>query len=404
MPLSELADIALDQMSASPLPVYRENLFTPDALRNPYGHYAAIRNLGPVVLLGDTGIHAVGRFEDVQRALRTPDVLISARGVGFNDIINAHVPEPTVIHSDGARHRILRNNLARPLMPAALKQHREALKGMITVQVREAIGIGRFDAIERLARYLPVAAISYLVGLPEDGRHNMLRWAAAQFDMQGPMTPALEQAVGVFRESRAYLQSFDPSQLREGSWAEALFTAVAEGRLTEGEARAAVSGYMLPSLDTTINSKGSLLYNLARNPDQWTLLKADPTLIASAVLENVRLSAVVRWFSRYAEEDYVQEGVSIPKGSRVMLMYASANRDERHYPDPDRYDVTRNPQDQLGWGTGPHMCIGMHLAKLEMEVLLEALVENVEEIEADEPVVGANNGLYGFESLPLRLN
>ena len=132
-------------------------------------------------------------------------------------------------------------------------------------------------------------------------------------------------------------------------------------------------------------------------------LRRDPSLISSAVFEGVRHSAVVRWFSRLAVADYRAADVFVPEGTRVMVMYGSANRDERHYQDPDRFLVDRNPQDQLGWGTGPHMCGGMHLARLEMEVLLEALVENVETLEVDQPVLGTNRGLYGFESLPMRM-
>lgn len=385
-------------------PVYDGDIFSDEALRYPYEHYAAIRALGPVVRLRGHDLYAVARFDDVQGALRSPEALISGRGVGLNDIINAPMPEPTVIHSDGARHRTLRNNLSKPLMPAALRQHRAMLKGMIETQVRECVGNGTFDGIERLARHLPVAAISYLVGLPEDGRQNMLRWAAAQFNMQGPYSPELDEAVSTFRESRAYLTNLDPATLREGSWAHRLFEAAREGKLTDGEARAAVSGYVLPSLDTTISSKGNLLYNLGRFEDQWLRLRREPELIASAVVEGMRFNSVVRFFSRFAESDYRQGEVAIPAGSRVVLMYAAANRDERHYDEPDRFDIARNPQDQLGWGTGPHMCVGMHLAKLEMEVLLEALVENVEMIEVDEPRYGANKGLYGLESLPMRLH
>lgn len=384
-------------------PVYESDIFSDDGLRYPYEHYSAMRALGPVVRLRGHDFYALTRFDDVQAALRDPETLISGRGVGLNDIINDPIPEPTVIHSDGARHRTLRNNISRPLMPAALREHRAMLKGMIETQVRDCVGIGTFDGVERLARHLPIAAIAYLVGLPEDGRQNMLRWAAAQFNLQGPYSPALEAAVSTFRESRAYLTTFDPSQLRQGSWADRLFKLVEEGKLTEGEARAAVSGYVLPSLDTTISSKSNLLYNLGRFQDEWLRLRHEPQLIPSAVVEGMRFNSVVRYFSRFAKTDYNNGDVAIPAGSRVALMFAAANRDERHYANPDRFDITRNPQDQLGWGTGPHMCVGMHLAKLEMEVLLEALVENVNAIEVDEPLYGTNKGLYGIETLPMRL-
>ena len=167
---------------------------------------------------------------------------------------------------------------------------------------------------------------------------------------------------------------------------------------------AAISAYVIPSLDTTILAKGHLLNNLATHPDQWTLLRERPALIPAAVLEGVRHSSVLRWFSRVAVQDYAVGDDVLPQGARVMLLYGAANRDERHYPDPDRFDVTRDARDHLAWGTGPHMCAGMHLARIEMEVLLEALVEAEVSLTAGMPVRGTNAGLFGFTELPLRLN
>jgi len=87
-----------------------------------------------------------------------------------------------------------------------------------------------------------------------------------------------------------------------------------------------------------------------------------------------------------------------------MILYGAANRDPRRYENPDKFDVTRKPVDQLGWGSGPHVCAGMGLAKMEMEVLLEALVKHVHHIEVGDPVIGANNGLYGIDALPIRFS
>lgn len=283
------------------------------------------------------------------------------------------------------------------------------LKRLISDRLDTIIDQGEFDAVPTLARHLPIEAISYLVGLPEEGRANMLRWASASFNSAGPldrdgtMDAQMIEDFEALREVNAYLQEFDPARLRPGSWTEMLFKAVDAGSLQREEARAAMSAFVLPSLDTTIYAKGNLLYNLGRNPDQWELLRRKPDLVPSAVLEGVRYSATVRWFARVAAEDYRVGDAVIPENSRVMLLYGAANRDERHYPDPDRFDITRNPTDQLGWGTGPHMCGGMHLAKLEMEVLLEAMIERVAHIEVGEPVVGINRGLYGFDSLPIHL-
>jgi cytochrome P450 len=201
-----------------------------------------------------------------------------------------------------------------------------------------------------------------------------------------------------------YMSSISAAELREGSWARNLFEAVSAGSISLDDARSALSAFVIPSLDTTIYAQGNLLYNIGRSPGQWKHLKRDPSLVPSAVIESVRHSAVVRWFSRVAASDYFVGNCVVPAGSRVMLMYGSANRDERRYPEPDLFDISRNPTDQLGWGAGPHVCGGMHLAKVEMEVLLEALLERVDRIEVGEPVVGVNQGLYGFTALPMRLS
>lgn len=386
------------------IPVFEGDLYTPEALRDPFPLYRKIRDLGRVVRLKEPDVYALGRHEDVREALRTPEVLISGKGVGFNALANEPRDEPSTIMSDGDRHRKLRMQVARPLIPKELKHRRAELREIIDERVRQLVGRDWIDGVVSLAHHLPLTAVAHLVGLPEDGRKNMLRWASAGFNLGGPRIEHLTDDIAAVREARQYLLDVDPMKLLPGSWAAGLFANVESGALTLPEARAALSGFVLPSLDTTIYAQGNLLYNLGRNPDQWRLLKAQPDLIPSAVLESVRHSAVVRWFSRVAVADYMVGDIRIPAGARLMLIFGSANRDERRYPDPDRFDATRNPTDQLGWGSGPHMCAGMHLAKLEMEVLLEALIEHVDSIEVGEPVVGVNQGLFGFDQLPLRLH
>lgn len=388
-------------MQVTDVRTYEPNIFSVEALRNPFEHYRAVRDMGPVVQLGESGLLAMGRFADVQQALRSPDVLISGRGVGLNDVENSLIP--TLIASDGDFHRRTRAHVSRPLMPAALKAHREDFKRMITERVRECTNIGWFDGVEMLAQFLPVTVISHLVGLPEEARSKMLQWATAFFDLHQPFKLDLAAQLPIIVEARQYMATVDRDAIRPGSWIDLMFREMDNGRLSEAEARLGISGYTLPSLDTTIHSKSGLLYFIGSDPEQWGILKNDPSLVPGAVLEGVRLSSVVRWFTRFAASDYRNGDAFVPKGARVTLLYGAANRDERRYADPDRFDARRNPTDQLGWGTGPHMCVGMHLAKLEMEVLLEALIENVDRIEVGEPLPSSNGGLYGFESLQMRL-
>ena len=395
--------------AANACPVYCEDIFSPEALREPFEHYRRIRDLGPVVRLEHPDVYVISRYADIKRAAQLPDIFVSTQGIGLNDITNAPRPLPPIIASAGERHRKLRQAMMKPLMPAALKEQRDILEAMISGFLDKVVDRGEVDAMKTIARQLPLEAISYLVGLPEEGRVNMLRWAAASFNSAGPINrdgtidPDLQEDFEILREVGAYFQEFNPAHLRPGSWADLLFQAVKAGKLEEEEARSAMGSYVLPSLDTTIFAKGNLLYNLGRAPDQWALLRANPDLIRYAVNEAVRLAGIVRWSSRVAVKDYRIGDYVIPEDARVILLYASGNRDERQFPEPDRFKVDRKALDHIGFGAGPHMCAGMHLAKLELEVLLEAMVERVARIEVGSPVATENMGLYGFESLPITL-
>jgi cytochrome P450 len=376
------------------------DLFSEASLADPFADYEAIRNAGPVVRLRRPDVYAIGRFANVQAALRAPDRLASGQGVGFSDTWNAGGGK-SVLTSDGELHARLRATVMRPLAPARLRDARADLKALMVERVKALLSVGWFDAMRGLAAFLPVEAVSYLVGLPEAGRERMINWAAATFNLIGPDQNPTDAPV--MAEAFTFISGLSAASVREGSWAGDLFRAVDSGRLSPGEAMSAISAYVIPSLDTTINAKGHLLHDLATNPDQWETLMRNPEKVPRAVVESARRSSVVRWFSRVATEDYEVDGALVPKGSRVMLLYGCANRDERRFSDPDRFDIDRDAADQLAWGTGAHMCAGMHLARLEMEVMLEALIEVGAQLDVGAPTVGLNRGLFGFSELPLRI-
>lgn len=377
------------------------DLFGEASLKNPFADYRMLRDAGALVRLARPHVYAVGRFADVQAALRSSDRLISGEGVGFSDVFNA--PKGmNVIQSDGELHDRLRVTVMRPLAPATINKARDDLKAMVATRVDALKGKGWFDAMPELASFLPVQAISHLVGLPEVGRERMLAWAAATFNLIGPKQEPADLSAAM--EVRDFIMGLAEDSVRDGSWAGELFAVTRSGKLSEVEARAAISAYLIPSLDTTILAKGHLLRNLAENVEQWESVKAQPALAKAAVIESVRLHSVLRWFSRVAAVDYEVDGAVLPRGARLMVLYGCANRDERRYEDSDRFIVTRDAKDQLSWGTGAHMCAGVHLARLEMEVLVEALIEADAKLEAGEPELGVNAGLYGFTKLPLRID
>ena len=161
----------------------------------------------------------------------------------------------------------------------------------------------------------------------------------------------------------------------------------------------AIRDYINPSLDTTISATTELIFQLAKNPEQWQLLKENPELANNAVNEAVRLGTPIRMFSRHTSEDIEIEGVALKKDARVLMLFASANRDERHFENPDQFDITRIVKDHVGFGSGVHMCVGMHLAQLEMEALIKAMIPRVANIKTGASSVKLNNTICAYGML-----
>jgi cytochrome P450 len=153
-------------------------------------------------------------------------------------------------------------------------------------------------------------------------------------------------------------------------------------------------------MDTTVNALASMIWLLGTHPESWTDLRAHAELAPSVVNEVLRIESPAQLFSRIAAEGAQVDGVPIDAGERVAVIYASGNRDENQYPDPDRFDIRRNPAGHLAFGSGPHVCAGQHLAKIELRAVLEALIDQVDGIAVGEPVRKHNNVLRGLVGLP----
>jgi cytochrome P450 len=375
------------------------DLYTDAAIVEPHALYRAIRDLAPAVWLPVHGVWALGRFSDVRAALRADEVLVSGRGVALNELVNGQ-PGRTTLASDGALHRRRRAVLMKPMMPSALEEVRGTVERLAGELVEKLLSRGSFDGIADFARHLPVSVVSHLVGLPEEGRERMLEWAAATFDALGPDNARARAGIPLLLELARYAVGLERGRLAPGGWAARLFEAAETGRLDPEDVPGLLIDYVAPSLDTTILATGHLLHLLGSHPDQWERLRHDPTLVPAAVHETLRFEAPVRGFTRFAVKPYQADEVSISEGERVLVLFGSANRDERRYADPDRFDVTRDARDHLGFGHGVHRCAGGHLAQLELEALLRALVARVRCIEVGTPEPLMSNVLRGWRSFP----
>jgi cytochrome P450 len=381
---------------------FEGDLYSRAALRDAYPAYAQLRAMGPAVWMPKRRMWAVARYDGVRACLRAAEALVSGHGVAANDTVN-RLTAPVTLTSDGETHDRRRLALIQPLTPAPLKDLRPRLEAEAAGLVNTLADGRTFEAMSTFATYLPVTIVAELVGLDAWARRRMLRWAAAAFNSLGVMNLRGLAAVPVMQGLGRYVRDLDRKGVTPGGWADWLFDAADRGDISHAEARAMIIDYVAPALDTTILATGQMLWRLATTPGAYDAVRADPSLIPGAVNEAVRMGSPIRGFTRYAAEAFELDGVTIPAGDRALILFASANRDPDKYPDPDRFDVTRNPRDHVGWGHGQHTCVGMHLARLEMEVLLAALVQRVARIETDRPTPAWNNVLQGFARLPARL-
>ena len=166
-----------------------------------------------------------------------------------------------------------------------------------------------------------------------------------------------------------------------------------------------MNDYMGPALDTTIFAATSAIWLFSRHPEQWDVLREKPALIPNAISEVIRLESPIQGFSRVTTQDHEMSGQTIPEGSRVIVLYGSANRDERQWDNPEQFDVQRRGvADHLGFGFGEHQCVGNNLARLEIRALLLALTKRVEKFELLDVEWAKNNTLHGIARCEVRIH
>ena len=390
--------------SAAPeIPADDADLFSDDARVDPYPIYERLREAGPVVHLTRHDLYAISRYDDVRAALMDWETFSSARSVFVDPEINAQL-EGITLCSDPPEHTTLRTVLSRPLRPDRMRELSPRISAAAAEVVDGLVAKGRFDVATELAQYLPMTVVSNLVGLGESHRGRMLEWAAAMWDVQGPANERFSAAMPMVEEFIGFAATEAvPGRIDPDGWAAWLYQAADRGELPRDKCPGMMLDYVTPSLDTTILGITSTIALFAQHPDQWDLLRADRSLTPHAINEALRLESPVPQFSRVLTRDHEVGGVPLPAGTRVALLYGSANRDGRKYPDPDQFDITRRPSDQLAFGRGEHACIGMALARMEMSALLDRLADQVSrfEILATRPLL--NNGLRGLEHLDVRV-
>ncbi|OBJ61168.1 monooxygenase [Mycobacterium asiaticum] len=371
---------------------------------DPYPHYRRMRRLGPVVWLTKQRTYALPRYRECRTVLRNDDLFISGNGVALNPLSN-RLSRGTTLNSDGAEHDQRRKLLAHRLLPRALRSVGEAIDHQAGAVVDAALQRGTVDAVADLATALPLAVVPDLVGWPRDERDHLIAWGGATFDVLGPLNrqaiQAIPRSVQMLRFARRVVRE---RSVLDGSMAHELLRAADDGKLAHAECPALMIDYIAPSLDTTISAISNAIYLLATHPEQWRLLKRDPGQVPNAINEVLRYESPLRAFGREVRTATEIAGTPLPAGARVLVIYASANRDETEWDDPDIFDIRRDAGRHIAFGNGTHACAGQGLARMETAAMLRALLDRVDRIEVTgQPSWARNNIIRRHSELPVKL-
>lgn len=381
------------------------DLFADEALDDPYPVYRRLRDRGPATRLPKHQVWFLGRYDVVRTALGDWQTWSSAQGIGLNTVIN-EAWRNALICVDPPLHTEMRKLFTERLGARQLKEVEAGIVQRADVLAERIVSMREFDAVRDVAHDLPVGVIMDLIGWPDDVRGGLLEMAAGSFDACGPDNARMRASLPRLEAMMALIaDTYDRDRLRPGGFGATVASAARRGEIPRDAAIGLLAGYVVAAFDTTISAIANGLLLFARHPAQWRRLREAPQLMPAAFNEIVRIEAPIQNFSRVATRDVdLGEGVIIPAGARALISYGSANRDERHFPDPERFDIERRPLDHLGFGYGIHGCAGQSLARLEGHAVFTALARRIERFElAGEPQRALNNINRGFASIPMRV-
>lgn len=323
---------------------------------------------------------------------------------------NAFGPGEMLIAIDPPRHGKFRDLVSEPFMPNALIETTEIKTNLIRKIFDELPADGIIDLVDDLAAKIPMTVIADILGLPQERCSDLLAWGKMALTASDPEyaggNAAATTGAGI-EQIRACVRDLAMPR-RTCPHADALST-LATGEidgvaLTESEIVQNGTLMILAGFETTRNSFSGGLLALLQHPEQMDLLRRDPKLIRRAVEEMVRWSNPVITLSRVAAHDAEVGGHAVKAGDQVVVWLASANRDEEVFPRADEFDVTRSPNPHIGFGFGPHTCLGGPLAKLELRVALEELLKRYEGFEVvGKPERTQANFVGGLKRFPIRL-
>jgi cytochrome P450 len=356
---------------------------------DPYPLYRRLRDEAPVYADVSGRFWALSRYGDVQAAARDCGTFSSAEGNDLDQTALLFAPAGELTHTDPPLHTRLRNAIKREFDVAQVGRR---LEPTVRAEVRGLIEkLRRHDQVDlakELALPLPAAVICGWLGFPAGDHGRLVGWFTRMLERSPGQVELPASALQARDEMRAYIKEamIARSEREHADLLSVFVRAHSAGALSEDEAIGAAMLLFFAGITTTSALIANSLLNLHRFESERKLIRRSPELIPAAVEELLRFDAPLQWLTRVTSRDTTLHDVTIPTGSRVILLWASANRDERRWHDADRLVVAREPKRHISFGEGIHHCLGAPLARLEARIVLEELMPAITAYEPIGPV------------------
>ncbi|WP_228688317.1 cytochrome P450 [Amycolatopsis keratiniphila] len=381
------------------------DLYQPEALLDPYAHYAKLRELGPVLFDPEREIWLVPGYAEASGVLRNHKEFVSGDGVTYEGVGDRLERYP-LIENDPPVHTRIRRAVQPAFTKGPIEQLRPAIEAAAKSIAEKAVALGEIDAVQAVAQPMPDKAMELLTGLTPPSAQTLADWSDAVVRAQEPAASARHSELLI--EALNWLTEVGVPGLPAHCLGRLITESGGANRGLEAdgsERLMTLASIWLAGIDSTGAMLGNAIGAFIEHPDQWELLRARPDLIPNAVEELLRFEAPFRIFYRRTRAETEIGGTTIPASAAVCAVLASANRDPRQFPDPDRLDVTReNARTHLSFGTSIHLCLGSPLARLEATSMLTELTRRVLRFErTGEPVRSPSQTMRKFDSLPVRL-
>lgn len=386
-------------MATAPVPTSDIDLWADEILLDPAEAFTELREQAAAVYLEKNDVWVITRYQEIRDTLGDWEGFSSHR-VPFNPMA-VQALQGTSLTADPPAHTALRAALTENLSPRAMRKMKVEIDQKADAIVERLVERGSFEGIDDLAAELPIQVVLDLIGVQGSKRDRILPWGFAAFNTLGPENARTFESFPVAGELHEWSHNIDPEELAEGSIGRALFAAAARGEIAYESCGKILHQYLAAGMDTTIAAIGYALKAFGENPEQWELLRSDPSLVPAAFNESLRYEALMHTQGRNTTAETVVDGTVIPADAQVGVLFWAGNRDPRHYESPDEFRIERNPVDHLSFGYGAHSCAGQGLAKLEAHAVLTSLVNRVESFKTGEAKRKINNSSRPLESVPV---